>query len=212
MVTRFLIFVSQFITAVISASGYAGVALLMAMNAACIPVPSEITMPFAGYLVAEGRFNLWWLALVGAAGYSAGANAAYWGGALGGRPFIERYGRYILLSQRDLAWAEGWFTRHGDITVFVAPLLPVVRSFIAVPAGMARMNLVRFNLFTFLGCLPWSLGLAYLGLVFGANWEGSIRPWFQKFDLAIGVLLLAAAAWFFYSRREELRALLQPRR
>jgi len=210
MVTRFLSVLSEFITAVISTAGYAGIVLLMAVESAS-PLPSEMVMPYSGYLVATGRFNLWWVGLAGAVGCNLGSIVAYYVGAWGGRAFVERYGRYVLLSHRDLVWAEHWFARHGEATVFFSRFLPVIRTLISLPAGMARMNFFKFNVYTFLGSLPWCLALAYLGLVFGANWEAWIRPWFQKFDLAIGLLLLAAAVWFFYSRREELRVLFHAR-
>lgn len=205
MVTRLLTLVSQFILSVISAGGYLGIVLLMGIESACIPLPSEIIMPFSGYLAGQGRFTLWGVGLAGALGCNLGSIVAYAVGAYGGRPVIERYGRYLLLTRGDLAWADRWFDRYGEATVFFARLLPIIRTFIALPAGIARMNFLRFNLYTFLGSLPWCLGLAYLGLQFGEHWEETIRPWFQKFDAAIGAALLLALAWFLVTRVRALR-------
>lgn len=206
MVTRLLTLVSQFILSVISAGGYLGIVLLMGIESACIPLPSEIIMPFSGYLVGQGRFTLWGVAVAGALGCNLGSMVAYAVGVYGGRPVIERYGRYVLLTRRDLEWADRWFARYGEATVFFARLLPVIRTFIALPAGIARMNFLRFNLYTFLGSLPWCLALAYLGLKFGEHWEAAIRPWFQKFDAVIGVALLLALAWFLITRLRALRS------
>src|SRR3954449_5815278 len=132
------------IVATISTLGYAGVVLLMAIESACIPLPSEIIMPFAGYLVHTGQFNLWLVGIAGAVGCVLGSLVAYWVGMYGGRPFIEKYGRYILLSRHDLDIADRWFGKYGEIIVFVSRLLPAIRTFIAFPAGVARMNLTKF--------------------------------------------------------------------
>ena len=206
MVTRLLALVSQFILSVITAGGYPGIVLLMAVESACVPLPSEIIMPFSGYLVGQGRFTLWGVGVAGALGCNLGSIVAYGVGAYGGRPAIERYGRYLLVTRRDLEWADRWFSRYGEATVFFARLLPIIRTFIALPAGIARMNFLRFNLYTFLGSLPWCLGLAYLGLEFGEHWEETIRPWFQKFDAVIGIALLLALAWFLVTRVRALRS------
>ena len=207
MVTRLLVFVSQVIISVISTGGYAGIVLLMAIESACIPLPSEIIMPFSGYLVGQGRFSLWGVAVAGAVGCNLGSIVAYAVGAYGGRPFLERYGRYVLLTRGDLAWADRWFARYGEATVFFSRLLPVIRTFIALPAGIARMDFLRFNVYTFLGSLPWCLGLAWLGLKLGEHWEETIRPVFEKLDLLIGLLLAAALVWFVRAHLRELRSL-----
>ncbi len=206
MVTRLLSLVSQLILAVISAGGYLGIVLLMAIESACIPLPSEIIMPFSGYLVGLGRFTLWGVAVAGAVGCNLGSAVAYYVGARGGRPWLERYGRYVLITRRDLEWADRWFARYGEATIFFARLLPVIRTFIALPAGIARMSVWRFHLYTFLGALPWCWVLAWLGLKFGEQWQETIHPWFEKFDIVIGLVLLAAVAWFVWNRWRELRA------
>jgi membrane protein DedA with SNARE-associated domain len=155
-------------------------------------------MPFSGYLVLAGRFKLLWVGLAGAAGCNLGSIVAYYVGAMGGRPLAEKYGRYLLVSRRDLDRADRFFARYGDGTVFFARLLPIVRTFIALPAGIARMNFLRFNVYTFLGSLPWCLALAYAGMRLGARWT-ALRDYFHRFDTAIGVLLIAAVAWFVYT-------------
>lgn len=198
MIAAVLEALSRFIIHVISAMGYPGIVLLMAIESACIPLPSEIIMPFAGYLVYTGRFNLWWAGVAGALGCNVGSIAAYWVGYHGGRPLVERYGRYVLISRHDLETADRWFARYGQAAVFFSRLLPVIRTFIALPAGVMRMEFWKFNLYTFLGSLPWCLGLAYAGLKLGEHWS-SLREYFHKFDFVIGALLLLGLAWFLWT-------------
>jgi membrane protein DedA with SNARE-associated domain len=199
MVTTILEHLGRFIVAVISAGGYAGIVGLMAIESACIPLPSEIIMPFSGYLVAQGRFHLWAVAVAGAVGCNVGSLVAYEVGAWGGRPLVERYGRWVLVSRHDLQLADRFFARYGEAAVFIARLLPVVRTFIALPAGVARMNRWRFHLYTFLGSLIWCWVLAYAGLKLGPRYL-LLRAYFHRFDLVIGVVLLAGVVWFVYSR------------
>lgn len=198
MLSNLLETLAAIIISVISAGGYGGVALLMAIESACIPLPSEIIMPFAGYLASTGEMNLYWAATAGAIGCNLGSAVAYAIGARGGRPLIERWGRYVLLSWRDLDWADRFFARHGAITVFIGRLLPVVRTFIALPAGIARMPLGRFHLYTFLGSWPWCFGLAYVGKSLGERWasDPALRAWLHRFDALIVLALLAGLAWF----------------
>ena len=200
MIARIIEILSAFIVATISTLGYAGVALLMAIESACIPLPSEINMPFAGYLVYKGQFNLWWVGVAGALGCVVGSWVAYYAGLYGGRPFIEKYGRYVLLSRHDLDLADRWFARYGEVIVFASRLLPVVRTFIAFPAGIAKMNMTRFTVYTFLGSLPWCLGLAYVGQVLGEQWDKSetLKTWFHRFDFLIGAVILAGAVWWVW--------------
>src|SRR5256885_6441362 len=149
MIARLIELITAFVIATISALGYAGIVLLMAIESACIPLPSEIIMPFSGYLGYVGRFNLWLVTVAGAFGCVVGSLIAYWIGMYGGRPVIEKYGRYLLISHHDLDLADRWFARFGEVIVFVSRLLPAVRTFIAFPAGVARMNLKKFVLYTF---------------------------------------------------------------
>src|SRR5438132_4080426 len=163
MIGRIIEIISALVVATFSRLGYAGVVLLMAIESACIPLPSEIIMPFSGYLVSIGRFNLWAVGVAGAFGCVVGSLVAYWVGMYGGRPLIEKYGRYVLISRHDLDLADRWFARYGEAIVFTSRLLPAIRTFIAFPAGVARMDLKKFVIYTFAGSLPWCLGLAYAG-------------------------------------------------
>jgi membrane protein DedA with SNARE-associated domain len=199
MVTSLLEFLGRFIVAVISHTGYLGIVLLMAIESACIPLPSEVIMPFSGYLVSVGRFRLTWVALAGALGCNAGSLVAYYVGSWGGRPLVEKYGRYLLVTRHDLEMADRFFARYGDWAVFLARLLPVIRTFIAFPAGVARMNFARFNIYTFLGSLPWCWALAYAGMKLGERWT-TLRAYFHRFDTVIGILIVLGAVWFIHNR------------
>lgn len=197
MIARILEILAAFVIAVISSAGYAGIVLLMAIESACIPLPSEIIMPFSGYLVFRGEFSLVWVALAGAFGCVAGSVPAYYFGLYGGRPIVERYGKYVLVSHHDLDVADRWFARYGDWVIFFGRLLPVVRTFISFPAGVARMDLFRFILYTFAGSFPWCLGLAYIGMKLGQNWD-TLGVYFHKFDVVIGILIGAGIVYYLW--------------
>jgi membrane protein DedA with SNARE-associated domain len=198
MTERILTLLFIAIKSVITMTGYSGVALLMAIESACIPLPSELIMPFAGYLVFTGNLNLWLVATFGALGCNLGSLVAYEIGCYGGRPLVEKYGRWILLTHRELNWADSFFARWGYLAVFIARLLPVIRTFIALPAGIARMPRGRFHIYTFLGSWPWCLGLAWLGMKLGQNWR-ELGKYFHQFDAVIGVILLLGIAYFLWS-------------
>ena len=202
MIARIISVLSVFIIAVISSVGYLGIVVLMAIESACIPLPSEVIMPFSGYLVYAGRFHLLWVATAGAIGCNLGSVIAYEIGFFGGRPLVERYGSYILLNRGELDWAERFFVRWGSPAVFIARLLPVIRTFIALPAGIARMPRLRFHVYTFVGSWPWCLMLAYIGMKLGERWETDprLKLWFHRFDAVIVAALLLGAAWFLWSR------------
>jgi membrane protein DedA with SNARE-associated domain len=208
LVAKIIEALSAFIIFVISALGYWGVVLLMAIESACIPLPSEVIMPFSGYLVYTGRFNLWWVSVAGAVGCVLGSLVAYWVGMYGGRPLIEKYGRFLLISRRDLDLADRWFARYGEIIVFASRLLPAIRTFIAFPAGVARMNLKRFVIYTFAGSLPWWMALAYLGQKLGEQWNknDTLKTWFHRFDFVIGILFVAAVVWWVWRHVKHSRA------
>ncbi len=197
MVERIIGLLAGFIIATISSMGYGGIVLLMAIESACIPLPSEIIMPFSGYLVFAGTLSLWGVATAGAVGCVLGSLVAYGVGALGGRPLVVKYGKYVLISHHDLDLADRWFQRHGDITIFIGRLLPVVRTFIAFPAGVARMSLWRFVFYTFVGSLLWCWGLAWIGRKLGENWN-TLGVYFHRFDALIGIVLVAGAAWYVW--------------
>jgi len=189
--------VGRWIIDTISFLGYWGIVLTMGIESACIPLPSEIIMPFSGYLVYTGRFNILWVSVAGAFGCVVGSVAAYWAGILGGRPFIEKYGKYVLLSHRDLDTAERWFKKYGDWAIFFSRLLPIIRTFISLPAGIAKMNFPRFVLYTFLGSLPWCFVLAYIGKVLGENWQ-TIKTYFRGADIIIVIVIVLGIALFIY--------------
>lgn len=175
--------------------GYFGVALMMAIESACVPLPSEIIMPFSGYLVSTGRFSLWGVSLAGAIGCVAGSVLTYWVGYYGGRPAAEKYGKYILITQHDLNIADNFFKKYGNLAIFFSRMLPVVRTFISLPAGIARMNFPKFVVYTFLGSLPFCYLLAYIGKKMGDNWN-TLGVYFHKFDAIIGIVILAGVIWF----------------
>ncbi len=202
-----------FTTAAISAMGYGGVVLLMGIESACIPLPSEIIMPFAGYLAYRGEFTLHGAALAGAVGCVAGSIPAYYVGKYGGRPAIERWGRYVLVSRREIELADRLFARWGQWVVLGGRLLPVIRTFIAFPAGVARMSVARFLVYTFVGSYPWCLALAWVGMKLGERWnqDQRLKAAFHRFDLAVGVALAAFVAWFVWHKvRERRRAAATP--
>jgi membrane protein DedA with SNARE-associated domain len=201
MIDKVIATLAGFIIAVISKAGYLGVLLLMAIESACIPLPSEIIMPFAGYLVYTGRFHLLWAATAGALGCNVGSVIAYEIGYHGGRPLVERYGSYIFIGKHDLELAERFFARFGAAAVFIGRLLPVVRTFIALPAGIARMPRLRFHIYTFVGSWPWCFALAWIGMKLGEHWDKDprLKLWFHRLDVVIVLLLLAAIAWFVWS-------------
>jgi len=207
MVAKLIELVSAFIVGTISALGYGGIVLLMAIESACIPLPSEIIMPFSGYLVYTGELNLWIVSVAGAVGCVLGSLVAYWAGIYGGRPFIEKYGRYVLISHHDLDLADRWFDRFGEVIVFASRLLPVIRTFIAFPAGVARMNLKKFVIYTFMGSLPWCLGLAYVGKKLGEQWDTNptLKTLFHRFDFVIGIVIVLAAVWWVWRHLRHAR-------
>jgi len=189
------------------ATGYFGVLLAMALESACIPLPSEIVMPLAGYMVYKGLttltgpFNLVGVTIAGTLGGVLGSAVAYWIGASGGRELLLRYGKYILISQRDSDRADRWFARYGSPVAFFSRLLPVIRTYISLPAGIARMNFGKFLLYTLLGSLPWTLALAYLGVVFGPTFDATIARMstvFHGLDVVVIVLVVAAVAFYIY--------------
>lgn len=181
--------------------GWLGVVIAMAIESACIPLPSEVIMPLAGWFLVEAKgLGPWWTLLAGfygALGCTIGSAVAYWVGAVGGRPFIIKYGRYILLSPHHLELADRWFAERGELMAFVSRLLPVVRTFISLPAGIARMNFPKFLIYTFLGSLPWSWGLAYGGYLLGSRWE-DLRNAMRPFDIPIGIAVAIFLVWFIW--------------
>ena len=178
----------------------------MAIQSANIPIPSEVIMPFSGFLVSNGEMNLWAVTFAGAFGSLLGSILSYWLGMVGGRPLIEKYGKYILISRHDLDLADSWFAKRGEWAVFFGRILPIVRTFISFPAGIARMNFTRFVIYSFLGSIPWTLALTYIGLKMGENWE-NIKGYFQKFDYLILGLIIIGLVWWIWRHLKNRRTI-----
>ncbi|PIR69317.1 MAG: hypothetical protein COU47_03805 [Candidatus Niyogibacteria bacterium CG10_big_fil_rev_8_21_14_0_10_46_36] len=190
--------ISSFALWVIDTSGYTGIFFLMALESAAIPIPSEVTMPFSGFLVSRGDFNFILVVAAGTAGNLVGSLVLYWIAYYGGRPVISRYGRYVLLSEEHLASAERWFFRYGSFAAFFGRMLPVVRTYISFPIGLGKMNIWKFSIYTTIGSLLWSLLLTWIGFALGERWE-SIRTYTHQFDIAIVVVLILGIIYFFWS-------------
>lgn len=189
------------------ATGYIGVVLAMALESCCIPLPSEIVMPLAGLFAATaevtltGKLSLVGVSLAGAVGCLIGSAVAYWIGAAGGRPLLLKYGRYILISHADSERADRWFSKYGSPVAFFSRLLPVVRTYISLPAGISRMNFGKFMLYTFLGSLPWTFALAYLGYTFGPALQQKISELstvFHGLDVVIVAVFVVLVALYIY--------------
>src|SRR5580700_6994816 len=184
-----------------AAAKYTIVFLLMAVQSACIPIPSEVIMPFAGAQLAHSQMDLIWLATLASFASNLGSIPAYWVGAHGGRPMVERYGSYLLLSRHDLDRVDHFFDRFGSIAVLIGRMLPIVRTFIAFPAGVAKMNKWKFHIYTFIGSWPWCYALAWVGMKLGATWNSDPRfkEIFRRFHLAVEAVLIAGFLWFVIS-------------
>ena len=197
MLEKLIAAVATWIMGVISSMGYGGIVLLMAIESACIPLPSEIIMPFAGFLVSKGEMTLFGIALAGAIGCVVGSIPAYYLGMYGGRPLAEKYGKYVLISRKDLDMADRWFATHGEIIIFIARLLPAVRTFIAFPAGVARMNMPKFIAYTFVGSFIWCGVLGYAGVKTGEHWE-ALGKYFHQFHYVIIAAGVAFVGWYIW--------------
>jgi membrane protein DedA with SNARE-associated domain len=194
---------SAFILATISAWGYAGIVACMTIESACIPLPSEIIMPFSGYLASTGRFTLWGVALAGGVGNVFGSAIAYWAGFSGGRPLAERLARWRIIRMSDYDQGNLWLQKHGIAVAFWSRLLPIIRTFISFPAGAARVPFWTFSLYTFIGSVLWSWALAWVGVVLGAHWH-DIRTFMRGFDLVIvGGALVLFVIWARHHFRRE---------
>src|SRR3989344_1979786 len=193
-----------FVVDTINAVGYGGIGFLMLLESANIPIPSEIIMTFAGFLVWEEKLDFWFVVLAGTIGNLAGSLGAYYLGMFGGRPILERYGKYVLITSHDLKLADRMFQKYGSAAVFVARLLPIVRTFISFPAGMARMNIWRFCLYTRAGSFLWSIILTYTGFVSRENWD-VLEPYFRKLDWVVASLLLFGIVWWVWRHIKALK-------
>jgi len=205
MITEIINLLANAVVWIINLTGYSGVFFLMLVESCGIPMPSEVIMPFSGFLVVSGKLGFWQIVIIGALGNLAGSWLAYWIGKKGGRPLIEKYGKYFLIHGRDLDLADRWFLKYGELTVFFGRLLPVIRTYISFPAGIAKMDLKKFSFYTFAGALPWCLLFAWLGVKMGNNWE-LIREKLHKFDVAMAVLVVVLVALYIYRHIRNKRA------
>jgi membrane protein DedA with SNARE-associated domain len=202
---------TQLIIDNVATYGYWAIFVLMVLESACIPIPSEVTMVFGGALVSatflapELQLDLWWVTVAGTLGNLVGSWIAYWVGYVGGRPFVARWGRYVLIRPHEVERAHDWFERYGEAAVFFGRLLPVVRTFISLPAGVVRMNFWKFTVFTLLGCLPWSFALAWVGYKLGEQWE-TVERVLRPISWAVAIAIVAVAGWFVWHRLRTIRA------
>ncbi|KKW09311.1 MAG: hypothetical protein UY44_C0004G0026 [Candidatus Kaiserbacteria bacterium GW2011_GWA2_49_19] len=197
MITKIIDILAAVVVGVIGFLGYGGIFLLMFLESCGVPMPSEVIMPFSGFLVFKGEMNLMAITLVGTLGNVAGSLLAYWIGAKGGRPLIEKYGKYILISRHDLDLADRLFAKYGQLVVFFGRLLPVIRTYISFPAGIAKMDVKKFVFYTTLGALPWVWIFGWLGVKMGENWE-NIRATLHNFDVSIALLVVVAVGWYIW--------------
>ena len=191
--------------------GLVAIFVLMLLESACIPIPSEVTMLFGGALTATafagsgGELDFWAVVMAGTFGNLIGSWLAYWAGVWGGRPLVDRFGRYLLILPHEVDRAHEWFDRRGEVAVFVSRLLPVVRTFISLPAGVAQMRFWRFTVYTFAGCLPWCLMLTWLGRAFGDRWE-AVQHALEPVSWGIAAVIVALGIWYVARRWKKVRA------
>ncbi|WP_299526294.1 DedA family protein [uncultured Methanobrevibacter sp.] len=193
---------SMFVVHIIETLGYFGVFIMMTLESACIPFPSEVIMPFAGFVVQEGKLSFLGIVIIGTLGNIVGSLIAYYVGLKGGRPFLEKYGKYILITKDKLDLVENIFNRYGVITVFVGRILPVIRTFISLPAGIARMDIKKFTIYTTLGCFPWTLVLAYLGVILGQNWS-ILTKYFHILDVFLVIAIISLILYWTYKFKKQ---------
>ncbi len=207
MIEKIIAALFVFVVGVIRAGGYWGVALLMAIESACIPLPSEIIMPFAGYLVSTGEMNLYLAATAGAIGCNLGSIVAYEVGRRGGRPMAEKWGKYVLVGPAELDMADRFFNRWGAAAILIGRMLPVIRTFIAFPAGVARMKLIPFHVYTFIGSWPFCYLLAWVGAKLGSAWhtDPRLKAAFHQAHVVIGVAMVAAGVFYLWHKFHGLK-------
>ncbi len=193
-------FISNFAINMIDTLGYWGVFIGMILESACIPIPSEVIMPFAGFAVSQGKMTLLGITIIGALGNLLGSLIAYLVGIKGGRPLLEKYGKYILISPGKLDLADEWFEKYGHEAVLISRMLPVIRTFISLPAGIARMDLKKFIIYTFIGSLPWTFALGYIGVQLGDSWD-IIRGYFHILDIIVVIGIIGVLAYLIYKYR-----------
>jgi membrane protein DedA with SNARE-associated domain len=191
----------DWVTRTILFLGYPGIAFLMILESMVFPLPSEAVLPFAGYLVSTGQLNIWLVALAATIGSMVGSWAGYEIGRYGGRPFLKRYGKYFLLNESHLVWTEEWFHKHGEKTIFLSRLIPVVRHFISIPAGTSGMNKKRFFFYTFTGAFLWNLFLTWCGVLLGKQWV-LIGDYSKPVEIIVIVVIVGFIGWFVFQQIE----------
>ncbi len=195
----------ELIKQLIQFGGYGGIFMLMALESMCLPIPSEIVLPFGGWLAYDGHMDWILVSLVGTAGCTAGSALAYWVGMKDGKAFVRRYGRYVFLNEGHIDATERWFKKYGMPMIFLTRLVPVVRTFISLPAGMARVDFRKFIILTAGGSAIWCFSLTYIGYALGTHWR-AIEVWFRQADILILVFLTAILLWWILSRRKKINA------
>ena len=207
MIEKLIALLGALVKSIIDAGGYKGIMALLALNSSGIPIPSEVILPFSGYLVYLGRFNLLFVVAAGVVGCNIGSAIAYWIGARGGRPLVERYGKWVLMSHHDLDRMTSFFDRFGSIAILVGRMLPIVQTFVAFPAGIAKMSRLRFHIYTTLGSLVWYSLLTFVGKKLGEAWETDPRlhEWFHRFHLVVEIALVAGVVWFIWNHLKRAR-------
>lgn len=201
LITGLVQYFVNLILQIISSTGYLGVFFLMMLESALIPIPSEIVMPFSGYLATLGRFDLLSLTIVSSIANLTGSVIAYYAGLKVGRKALIKYGKYILLKEKYLDVTEKWFKKYGNKAIFFSRLMPIVRTVISLPAGIGKMDFKKFCTYTFVGSLPWNFALAYIGFWLGKNWE-SIRTYTKELDIIIAVALAAIIIWYILKHKK----------
>lgn len=192
-------FLTIYIADIIGQVGYLGIFILMALESVCLPIPSEVVMTFGGFAAQRGDLNFWLVGLAGSLGCLAGSSIAYIIGYYGGRPFLKKYGKFVMINEHDLDRADRWFLKYGIEAVFITRLLPIVRTFISLPAGMAKMDFTKFAIYSFAGSLPWCYALTYAGIMLGKKWELLQQYWIYL-DVFVILGLAALAAYVLYNK------------
>lgn len=197
-------FIFHFATTIITKTSYFGISMAMTLESMVVPLPSEAVMPFAGFLWFEHKLSFWGIVLASTLGSIIGSLISYYVGAYGGRPLVRKFGKYVLLNEHHLDKTERFFAKYGDKTIFISRFIPVVRHLISIPAGVGRMNIFKFSIYTIIGAGLWNSFLIYLGYQLGSNWQ-IIRQWGEIIDIILVILIIAAIAFFIYKQRQRRR-------
>lgn len=192
---------TNFIIQTISNSGYAGIFFLMVAESALIPIPSEVIMPFSGYLVSTGKFNVIGVIMAGSIGNLVGSLIAYFVGMYLGRGFVLKYGKYVLLKKSHLETAESYFQKYGNKAILISRLLPAIRTYVSLPAGVAKMNLKKFSAYTLIGSIIWNTALTYIGITLGQEWD-TIRKYSSYFDVIVVIAVIIGIICYWKRRRK----------